>query len=204
MSVSITNQQNLLSQAAGVDLGSNPTSAGKKASQLGQADFLRLLTVQLQNQDPMSPMSDMDFIASMSSFSSVDAISSLSSNFQTFTKNQGSLNQSMLETLQTLSENLSDSKNLQTRLSAQSYLGKEVTLDDPVRGTFSGIVERVELIEKLDLDGTNRQMIGAVINDEIFPVDWITAIAEPRSLISGMTGAFSSAMGIASNLLERG
>ena len=53
---------------------------------LGQDDFLKLLTVQLQHQDPMSPMSDLDFIASMSSFSSLEAMTKLSTNFESFTR----------------------------------------------------------------------------------------------------------------------
>lgn len=32
------------------------------SSELGKDDFLKLLTTQLQNQDPMNPMEDMDFI----------------------------------------------------------------------------------------------------------------------------------------------
>jgi flagellar basal-body rod modification protein FlgD len=39
--------------------------------QLGQNDFLRLLTVQLTQQDPMAPMTDQSFIAQMAQFSSL-------------------------------------------------------------------------------------------------------------------------------------
>lgn len=195
MSITITNQQNLLNQAAGDSTaGGSPTA--KKTTQLGQADFLRLLTVQLQHQDPMSPMTDMDFIASMSSFSSVDAISSLSSNFESFMSDQSTLNRSMLETLSALSDGLDGNKELQLRMTGQSYLGKDVTIEDPIKGTFSGTVDRVELIDKLNLDGTTEQFIGLVINDEIFPMDLVTAVAERSGLLSSVGNAVASTLNV--------
>ena len=39
---------------------------------LGQDDFLQLLVVQMQNQDPMSPMKDTEFIAQMAQFTSLE------------------------------------------------------------------------------------------------------------------------------------
>ncbi|NVE93302.1 flagellar hook assembly protein FlgD [Altererythrobacter lutimaris] len=40
-------------------------------SDLGQADFLRLLTVQLQQQDPFEPMDNKDMLAQMAEFSAL-------------------------------------------------------------------------------------------------------------------------------------
>jgi flagellar hook assembly protein FlgD len=195
MSITITNQQNLLTQAAGESAG-EMSPVAKKSTQLGQADFLRLLTVQLQNQDPMSPMSDMDFIASMSSFSSVDAISSLSTNFESFMSEQSGLNSSMLETLGALADGMGDNKELQLRLTGQSYLGKEVTIEDPVKGSFSGTVDRVELIEKLNLDGTTEYLVGLVVNEEIFPMELVTAVAERPGVLSSVGNAVASTLNV--------
>lgn len=47
----------------------------KKA--LGQEDFIKLLTVQMANQDPMNPVSDTDQIAQMAQFSSLQAITNV-------------------------------------------------------------------------------------------------------------------------------
>ncbi len=45
--------------------------------QLGQEDFLKLMTVQLQNQDPFAPVDNADFIAQMAQFSTVTGITQM-------------------------------------------------------------------------------------------------------------------------------
>lgn len=44
---------------------------------LGQEDFLRLMTTQLQNQDPFSPMENGEFLAQMAQFSTVSGLESV-------------------------------------------------------------------------------------------------------------------------------
>jgi len=50
-----------------------PTSA-KGSSQLGQSDFLKLMSTQLSNQDPTNPMDNSQFLAQIAQFSSVSGI----------------------------------------------------------------------------------------------------------------------------------
>ena len=50
---------------------------GNKKTALGQEDFLKLMTTQLQNQDPFAPMDNGDFIAQMAQFSTVTGITSM-------------------------------------------------------------------------------------------------------------------------------
>jgi len=64
----------------GLTLKSNTES-----KELGQQDFLALMTAQLQNQDPMNPLDNADFLGQLAQFSTVqgiqtmnDSISSLS------------------------------------------------------------------------------------------------------------------------------
>jgi flagellar basal-body rod modification protein FlgD len=103
------------------------TQTGKGANSLGAQDFLKLLTVQLQNQDPLKPMEDTDFIAQMANFSSLETMSELNTNFASFSQ---SAQQS----------------------AAQTYLGKQVTLTDPNDGqTLSGIATAVSRGEKDNL-----------------------------------------------------
>ena len=57
-------------------LGLNKQSDAQKpnSDKLGQSDFLKLMTTQLQNQDPFAPMDNGDFIAQMAQFSTVTGI----------------------------------------------------------------------------------------------------------------------------------
>jgi len=74
-SKSLSAQNALLSK-----LGISTTESRKEEpkEQLGQTDFLRLMTAQLQNQDPFAPMDNGDFIAQMAQFSSVAGIAEMS------------------------------------------------------------------------------------------------------------------------------
>ena len=49
----------------------------KRKNSLGQEDFLKLMTTQLQNQDPFAPMENGEFIAQMAQFSTVTGITSM-------------------------------------------------------------------------------------------------------------------------------
>jgi len=49
---------------------------------LGQSDFLKLMTTQLQNQDPFAPMDNGDFIAQMAQFSTVTGIGEVNSSLE--------------------------------------------------------------------------------------------------------------------------
>jgi flagellar basal-body rod modification protein FlgD len=52
------------------------TKSGNKDT-LGQSDFLKLMTTQLQNQDPFAPMENAEFIAQMAQFSTVTGITEM-------------------------------------------------------------------------------------------------------------------------------
>lgn len=45
--------------------------------QLGQADFLLLLTTQLKSQDPLSPMDNSQFVAQLAQFSTVSGVTEM-------------------------------------------------------------------------------------------------------------------------------
>ena len=62
-------------------LGVNQKADEKAANKdtLGQSDFLKLMTTQLQNQDPFAPMENAEFIAQMAQFSTVTGITEMGS-----------------------------------------------------------------------------------------------------------------------------
>ena len=49
-----------------------PSTLTPPGGNLGKDDFLRLLTTQLQHQDPMNPQDDMAFIGQMAQFSALE------------------------------------------------------------------------------------------------------------------------------------
>jgi flagellar basal-body rod modification protein FlgD len=73
--------------AARADRFNRELNEGKppKGNALGQADFLTLLTKQLQYQDPMSPMDDKSFIAQMAQFSSLQHMTTMSADIAKLT-----------------------------------------------------------------------------------------------------------------------
>jgi flagellar basal-body rod modification protein FlgD len=87
---------------------------------LGENDFLKLLTTQLQNQDPLQPMSDTEFIAQMATFSQLSAQNTLNTDFTNYSQSQS----------------ITD---------AQSYIGKAVTVSGAAEdlsqatGTVTGV-----------------------------------------------------------------
>jgi flagellar basal-body rod modification protein FlgD len=55
-------------------LGVQPTT---RNTSLGQADFLRLMTEQLKNQDPLKPLDNAQFLGQLAQFSTVQGIDSM-------------------------------------------------------------------------------------------------------------------------------
>lgn len=59
------------------------TTTTSSTSSLGQADFLKLMTEQLKNQDPLKPMDNSAFLGQLAQFSTVQGIETLNTNFST-------------------------------------------------------------------------------------------------------------------------
>ncbi|WP_333869068.1 flagellar hook assembly protein FlgD [Cypionkella sp.] len=71
--------QQALFDKLGISTSTGKTTNAKLGnSNLGQDEFLKLMTTQLQNQDPFAPMDNGDFIAQMAQFSSVTGIREIS------------------------------------------------------------------------------------------------------------------------------
>ncbi len=60
-----------------------PESDARANDELGQAEFLELMTAQLKYQDPLKPMENGDFLGQMAQFGTVSGINDLNTTFNT-------------------------------------------------------------------------------------------------------------------------
>ncbi len=84
---------------------SSATAATTAPNQLGKDDFLKLLTAQLANQDPLQPVDNQAFIAQLAQFSSLE----------------------QLQNVSTKLDNLLTATSTSTQVTAASLVGKTVT-----------------------------------------------------------------------------
>ena len=80
MAVSSSNLSTSLDELTYKDL-SDTVSKIRGNSDLGKQEFMKLLTTQMQYQDPLNPQSDQDFIAQLAQFSSLEQMQNLNSTF---------------------------------------------------------------------------------------------------------------------------
>lgn len=64
----------------GLGLTEKPEAKNDR-TKLGQADFLKLMITEIQNQDPFKPVENSDFVAQMAQFSSVSGLEQLQTSF---------------------------------------------------------------------------------------------------------------------------
>ncbi|MCF5991032.1 flagellar hook assembly protein FlgD, partial [Xanthomonas perforans] len=69
---------------------STSSTVAKKEEALGQADFLKLMTEQLQHQDPLKPMENSAFLGQLAQFSTVQGIGDLNTKVSNFSDSMNS------------------------------------------------------------------------------------------------------------------
>ncbi|GMB08456.1 flagellar basal-body rod modification protein FlgD [Thermolongibacillus altinsuensis] len=111
---------------------------------LGKDDFLKILLVQLQNQDPLNPLEDKEFIAQMANFSTLEQMVNMTTMLEKFIQSQ---NRNLVLQYSELI-----GKEVQWEKTEVDESGQEVTT------TMSGIVKSVlqknnEIVLELE-DGT--------------------------------------------------
>lgn len=85
-----------ISAMAALGAQQTASSGGSSGQTMGSGDFLKLLTTELQNQDPMQPMDDTQSIAQLAQFSALSATQELNTSFQNFQSNFGVMQASSL------------------------------------------------------------------------------------------------------------
>jgi flagellar basal-body rod modification protein FlgD len=148
------------SAASTTDGSSTTTTTAMKKQVLGQEDFLKLLATQFQAQDPMKPMEDTAFIAQMAQFTALDQSSSL------------------LKQMTAMS-------NSQDITTANSYIGRHVTLDSGKGQTVSGDVTGVDVSS-----GAPRLIVG----DYTYPLSSVLLV-EPSTGASNTSTAQTATTG---------
>ena len=116
-------------------IGNAPSLSANQAaennSQLKMDDFLKLLTSQITNPDPLEPMKDTEFISQMANIASLEQMQQFTQGFSKFADSHG-------------------------EMLAQSYLGNHVMINNGIK-EISGRVDAVEKLEdgsiRLEVDG---------------------------------------------------
>ncbi|WP_087972904.1 flagellar hook assembly protein FlgD [Oceanobacillus rekensis] len=67
---------------------SNQPKTRVPSAELGKDEFLKILMVQLQNQDPTQPMDDTQFISQMAQFSSLEQMMNMTKSIDTLVQSQ--------------------------------------------------------------------------------------------------------------------
>jgi flagellar basal-body rod modification protein FlgD len=112
--------------------------------ELGRDAFLRLLVLQMQNQDPLDPVNNQDMIAQLAQFSSLEQMTQLNGAFQ-----------QMSNRFEYFSGNL-DQLNF---ISAQGMLGKYIEGISATGEPIVGQVDRVQLTGSIVVLTVNGQAV---------------------------------------------
>ncbi|MGB5540421.1 MAG: flagellar hook assembly protein FlgD [Gammaproteobacteria bacterium] len=117
------------------ELGLSRTAqSGARKTELGQEDFLKLMTTQLKNQDPMKPMENGEFMGQLAQFGTVNGI----------------------EDIKTEMQNLSGSLVSNQSLQAAAVLGRQVLIPGSqgaleTGGAIGGAVDLPNAVTNLNI-----------------------------------------------------
>ena len=120
---------------------------------LGKDDFLKLLTTELRNQDPLSPMDNKDFISQMAQFSSLEQTNNVAKSMEALSSSMSMLFQHSL-----LSQ-------------GAALIGKQVSgMESTGEALIEGVVESVKWLDgnpQLQLRMSDGSLKGMEMNEII-------------------------------------
>ena len=129
-------------------LSRNNSTDKNAKDELGQAEFLELMTTQLKFQDPMKPMENGDFLAQMAQFGTVSGINELNTSFSSMS--------TALQSNQALQASTMVGRNVlipgnQSRLSEDGKLNSAVDLESSAQVIVNIKDANGQLIHRMDM-----------------------------------------------------
>lgn len=129
----------------------NPAASAPK-NELGQAEFLRLLTTQLQNQDPSKPMDPTQFVTDLTNMSQLEATTKMNESISAMTTS--------FQSMQTMQAASMIGKNVQVDGSDFSHTEGQssmvtLDLDEPLQDVSVVISDGNGMVKEMFLDDLN-------------------------------------------------
>ncbi len=121
------------------NLGLAKPKQAMKEQKLGQEDFIKLMTTQMNHQDPMKPMENGDFLSDMAQFSTVSGLKEIKDSFNS------------------LANSLKSSQALQ----ASSMVGRKVLIS----GSKSTLSEGTPMNAAVELDKNVSDLKVSILDD---------------------------------------
>ena len=154
------------------NLGLSKPKQAMKEQKLGQEDFIKLMTTQMNHQDPMKPMENGDFLSDMAQFSTVSGLKEIKDAFNS------------------LATSMQSSQALQ----ASSMVGRKVL----VPGSMSTFSEGTPMKAAVELDSNVSNLKVSIMNDKGALVKEIDLGSKPAGVAhfswDGMLSADKKAM----------
>ncbi len=156
----------------------NPTATTTNPSELNMEQFMQLLTVQLENQDPLDPMNDRDFFAQMAQLGQVQGMDNLIKSSQLQQAQQ--LMGKTVTAVQPMTDSSSGQASLVTgvvsRISVKNgvyYLGVQEAdggIADVTMGSLQNVQPDQSINNFTDLIGKNVKAVGLDANGQTITV----------------------------------
>lgn len=121
-------------------LGLQKPKEGLKDQKLGQEDFIKLMTTQMNHQDPMKPMENGEFLSEMAQFSTVSGLNEIKTAFN----------------------NLANSLKSSQALQASSMVGRQVLIP----GSKSTYSEGSTFKAAIDLENNVADLKVSILDDK--------------------------------------
>ncbi len=101
-------------------LNTTTTSAGDRMNDLTMSDFIKMMTAELQNQDPMDPMSNTEMLAQIGQMRQITSNDKLTTSIEAMSAGQ-------------------------TLATASSMIGKTITGQNTADEKITGVVDKVNI-----------------------------------------------------------